>query len=280
MAAQEKKTETVEALARGLRVIEIFDDKQAEMTLSEVAQRADLSPATARRILRTLAMLGYIGSHNKRFFLLPRVLALGGAFMRSAQTEDAFLPELRRIVELFGDAASIGILSGADVFYLAHISDQKAVRPVAGLGVSYPLHATSMGKVLLSGLSEARFEDYLARAHREPITTETITDASRLREEVGKARQQGYATAKDELAYGVTALALPIYVPTEGIIAAVNTSGYSGHVTPQTLVDERLDEMRISARRISDTLMRFPTLRSAVIGARWESPTREPGNTA
>tara|TARA_R110002051_G_scaffold2620_5_gene13940 strand:- start:1572 stop:2465 length:894 start_codon:yes stop_codon:yes gene_type:complete len=269
----EKRAELVDALARGLSVIEAFDENDPEMTLSAVAHKTNLSPATARRILRTLQLMGYVGSLNKRFFLLPRVLGLGSAFMRSTQTEDALLPELRRLVDLFGDAASVGILSGADVFYLAHTSDQRAIRPVAGLGVSYPLYATSMGKILLSGQPQDSFENYLAQTERDALTSATITDPDGIRAEVSKAAKQGYATVRDELAYGVTALAVPIFLPSEGIVAAVNTSGYSGHVTPEKLVEDRLEEMRISARRIAETLLRYPVLRNGFIGGTWPFST-------
>ena len=42
-------------LAKGLTVMRAFNGERATMTLSETAAAADLTRATARRILRTLA---------------------------------------------------------------------------------------------------------------------------------------------------------------------------------------------------------------------------------
>lgn len=266
-----KRPEIVEALARGLRVLEAFNDGGAEMSITEVAQRTDLTPATARRILRTLEMLGYVGSANKRFHLRPRVLSLGSAFLRSMNIDEAFTPELRNIVKRFGDAASVGVIRDRDVFYIAHFAEPKGMRPVAGVGVSLPLHATSLGKVLLAGLSPSQLDRYFAGNALTTFTPSTIADEAALRDNLAQVREHGYATSRDELTYGVTALAVPVHIPGKGSVAALNTSGYSGHVTPETLIAERLEALRRTANSIAHILMRNPALCNALV-----APAGEP----
>jgi IclR family pca regulon transcriptional regulator len=77
---EDRPAEFVEALAKGLAILECFDASHPEMTLSEVARRVGLSPAAARRSLITLSALGYVGQREKRFHLKPRIMALGSAF--------------------------------------------------------------------------------------------------------------------------------------------------------------------------------------------------------
>ncbi len=81
----DKPPEFVEALAKGLAIIEAFDAGHPEMTLSEVARRVGLTPAAARRSLLTLMSLGFVGQDGKRFHLRPRVMALGSTFYLSAR---------------------------------------------------------------------------------------------------------------------------------------------------------------------------------------------------
>ena len=76
-AKQGADREFVEALARGLSVIEAFDESNAELSLSDVARRVAMSPATVRRSLHTLEALGYVRVVNKRYVLAARVLTLG-----------------------------------------------------------------------------------------------------------------------------------------------------------------------------------------------------------
>src|SRR6202035_4866461 len=70
------RPEFVAALAHGLEVLQVFDERHAEMSLVEVARLTGLTPATARRSLHTLIELGYVRSINKRFVLTPHVLSL------------------------------------------------------------------------------------------------------------------------------------------------------------------------------------------------------------
>jgi IclR family transcriptional regulator, pca regulon regulatory protein len=259
-----KDGELLEALARGLAVIEAFDATDSEMTLSQVAQKIDIAPATARRILRTLVALGYVRSINKRFLLSPRILGLSSAYLRSAHVEDALLPELSRLVEKFGDASSVGILEGRSLFYIAHLSYQRSVRPVAGIGVTYPAYPTSMGRVLLAGLSDEELDKYLREIPLKKLTDRTTTDPKKLKSIIRTVRAQGYAAVCDELAYGVTAIAVPIILETNTVIGAVNTSGYSGRISIEDLVDQRLEGLRIAAARIGEMLLRYPTLRHSL----------------
>jgi IclR family transcriptional regulator, pca regulon regulatory protein len=265
MSRRQADREFVEALSRGLAVIEVFDAAHSNLSLSEVARRAGLSPATARRSLHTLEALGYVRSINRRFMLSARILALGSAYLRAAHVDEVLMPELRRLVSLFGDAASVSVLDGHHILYLAHVSQQRAVRPIAGTGVTYPAYATSMGRVLLAGLRHAELVTYLAEARIEKLTERTETNRGRLREIVEAARRNGYATAVDQLAYGITALAVPVQVADGRSVAALNSSGYSGHIGEETLVRERLVELRLSASRIAAIITRYPALYHSLI---------------
>lgn len=260
----ERPAEFVEALAKGLAVLEAFDGAHPEMTLSEVARRVDVSPAAARRSLITLMALGYVGQRAKRYHLKPRVMALGSAFFYSARVEELLLPDLRRIVETFGDAASVGTLDGADVIYIAHHSVQRARRASAVMGARYPAFATSLGRVLLAGLPEADFAAWLERLEPEALTARTCIDKAELAAEIARARAQGYATTVDQLDYGITALAVPIRDAEGRTVAALNSSGYTGMVTPEQLVGDRLPELRAAASHIAHEMARYPVLQAVL----------------
>ena len=98
----DRPAEFVEALAKGIAVLECFDAAHPDMTRSEIARRVGLTPAAARRSLITLSALGYVGSQGKRFHLRPKVMTLGSGFYFAAQIDELLLPELRQIVEAHG----------------------------------------------------------------------------------------------------------------------------------------------------------------------------------
>ena len=260
----DRPPEFVEALAKGLAVLESFDADHAEMSLSDVARRAGVTPAAARRSLITLVTLGYVGHKDKRFFLRPKVMGLGSAFYFSAHIEDLLLPELRHVVDLFGDAASVATLDGADVIYLAHHSVQRARRPTAVVGARYPAHATSLGRVLLAGLPDDALDAYFATLQPVALTRKTVTAIDDLRHEVMLARERNYATTVDQLDYGITAIAVPIRGSSGRTIASLNSSGYTGMVSPEQLVAERLPELQAAAARLAHAVTRYPAAESII----------------
>lgn len=260
--------EYVGGLTKGLAVIEAFDAGHAEMTLSEVARRALITPAAARRSLHTLVKLGYVRHVNRRFMLSARVLVLGAAYLRAAHVEEILLPELRRVVSRFGGASSVTVLDRGQILYIAHYSEERANRIFAGVGVSYPAYPTSMGRVLLAGQPAEELEAYLKTVCMEKLTEFTVTDREKLSGIVAKARKDGYATAVDELDYGITALAVPIR-DAEGrrVVAALNNSAYSGRVKIKDMIAERLPELMESASRLSEGLARNPALARSIASA-------------
>lgn len=258
----DRPADFVEALAKGLSILEAFSAARSEMTLSEVARTVSLTPAAARRSLITLSTLGYVGQTGKRFHLKPKVMSLGSSFYFASRIEELLQPELRNIVTTFGDASSIGTLEGCDVIYVAHQSVQSARRASAVVGARYPAHATSLGRVLLAGLPEDELETFFCGLQPRPLTSRTVTDVPTLRRIVAEVRDQTYATTVDQLDYGITAIAVPIRGADGRTVGALNSSGYSGLVTPEILVAERLQALRAAASNIAQTLQRYPLLES------------------
>jgi len=262
----ERPSEFVEALAKGIAILESFDAAHPEMTLSEVARIVGLSPAAARRSLITLQTLGYIGQTNRRFYLKPKIMTLGSSLYFSVGIGDVLQPDLRELVEQFGDASSVGTLDGESVIYIAHSSVQRARRAAATIGARYPAYATSLGRVLLAGLPDDKLDAYFNRVRPTALTSLTVTDIDQLRQIVLSVRELGYSTTVDQLDYGITAISVPIRGPDGQTVAALNSSGYTGLVSPQKLVDERLPSLRAAASRIGHSLTRYPMLQTVMGG--------------
>jgi IclR family pca regulon transcriptional regulator len=263
----EKRSEFVTALARGLTVIEAFSAGAPELTLSEVAARTGLSPATARRALITLVELGYVGAVGKRFVLRAKVLGLGSAFLNSMNIRELAQPCLQEVADRFKDSASLAILDGDSVMYIAHVPSKRRIRYYASVGYRLPVFGTSLGLILMAHREPESVEAWLAKAPFPAYTAKTITTADALREALAKARERGYATAEEQLEYGVAAIAVPVRDGTGRVVASINCSSELERNDLQTLVDTRLEPLRSTAGQIERGLERFPALaRSLALG--------------
>ncbi len=255
-----KDGEFLSTLERGLSVLRAFTRERPAMTLSEVAAATHLSPAVARRCLHTLVELGYVGRDGKRFLLTPEVMGFASAFLESMNLEQAVRPHLQTVRDQTGDSSSMAVLSDDEILYLVHVSTNRMVRLGAGIGTRFPAYATSLGRVLLSALSDADLKRYLDTCELKPLTDRTVTSKRELEKIVKGVRKNGYAMIRDELDYGIVSVAVPVCYRGSGVVAAINCSTATSRIDPDEMVDSRLPFLHSAARAIELELQRYPTL--------------------
>jgi DNA-binding IclR family transcriptional regulator len=129
----------------------------------------------------------------------------------------------RKLAADSGETVNIAVLSDRSALYLDQVAGQSALQSHNWVGQHIPLHATSNGKVLLSGLSSDQLDQRLPRL--PSYTSETVTSKAKLRRELAEVREQGYAVAVDELEVGLTAIAAPIRNAHGDVIASLSVSG-------------------------------------------------------
>jgi IclR family pca regulon transcriptional regulator len=254
------RREAMGGLAKGLAVIRAFSREHSPLTLSEIAARAGMPAATARRCILTLEELNYITRKGRTFFLRPKVLELGAAYLESMDIDHLTQTHLEELARLTGDSAALSVLDGNDIVYVARTSVRTLLRLEAHVGSRFPAHVTSMGRVLLAGISAERLERYFATQDFVALTDRTVTDPRKLRRLIDDCRRAGYAAVEDELAYGVVAVAVPVHDLQGRVVAALNSSSHSKRITKARLVRERLSLLKQASLEISAEFSRVPGL--------------------
>lgn len=244
----------VTALQRGLDVLQTFSRENPVLTLTRVAELTGLSRGTARRLLHTLARLGYVRQDGREFRLTARVLNIGYAYLSALDLVELSRDEMDSLGQLTGESCSVAVLDGTDVVYVARAPSQRIMSTALGLGSRLPAHATSLGHVLLAGLTTPDLAAYLADADLEKFTTHTVTDGDALRAELEQVRAQGWALVDQELEVGMRSIAAPLRNRTGCAVAAMNVSAPASRVTLDTMRRKLLPPLLSAAERISDML--------------------------
>lgn len=252
--------EFVQSLARGLRVIRAFDAQHPELTLSDVARRADLTRAAARRFLLTLESLGYVrassvaGGSSARFALTPRVLELGVSYLSALSLPEVAQPHLERLSREVDESVSAAVLDGADIVYVARVPTRRIMSVRITIGTRFPAYATSMGRVLLAALPVAEAEAVLSDAPLEALTARTVTRPEDLAEVLAGVRTQGWSIVDGELEPGLRSVAVPVRGRTGGVVAAVNVSTSATRDALERLTDAYLPPLLATAAAIEAEL--------------------------
>jgi IclR family pca regulon transcriptional regulator len=238
------RRDLIAGLEKGLAVICAFDQDRPLLSVTEVAERCQLTRAAARRYLLTLEHLGFVRSERGRWSLSAKVLRLAQSYMQSGRLPRLVQPELHRLVSALKEASSAGVLDGDDVICIAALTAGHLVSSTLQPGTRVPAWCTANGRVLLAGLPTEQSDAWLAGRDFSALTPHTLTDRERLRAELARVRHQGYALVDQELEIGLRTISVPLLSADGAVLAAINVSAHAARRTPEQLVDECLPALR------------------------------------
>jgi len=251
---QKPNDQFVQSFARGLSVIRAFGPDAREMTLSEVADRTSLTRAAARRILLTLQQLGYVAATGRKFFLTPRILDLGYSYLSTTPLWDLAEPNMEELVSRVHESSSASVLDGTDIVYILRVPTKKIMTISLSIGSRLPAYCTSMGRILLGGLSAEELDNTLRKSDLKAITPHTVIDPARLKQIIRDDCAKGWSLVNQELEEGLVSLSVPIQDRTGRIVAAMNVSGQATRTSADEMVRTILPQLTRAALQIGDAL--------------------------
>jgi IclR family pca regulon transcriptional regulator len=217
----------VASVGKAFAVLKSFTTEHFELTLSEIAARADLDRGTSFRLIQTLVELGYLQTvpQSRRFRLGVACLDLGYTVLSHGSLRTIVEPLLRDLVPDVGDAASLGMLDGGDVIYLARTGaglDRHKMdrRP----GTRVPAYSAALGHVLLAQLKRSEQIERLESRPRIKLSERTLTDLDALLARLEQVKKKGHAVSDGENAYGLRTLATPIFDAQGAVIAGLSVT--------------------------------------------------------
>jgi IclR family transcriptional regulator, pca regulon regulatory protein len=226
-SSKDSEKNTVQSLAKGFRVLEAFTAQEPELTLAEVARRADIDNATAFRFLNTLVQTGYVERvpDARLFRLTTKVLDLGFNAIAHSDLRTQARPILRSLIGEINEAASVGVLDGANIIYIERIQAGLARLGVdTRIGSRVPAYATAIGHAVLAWLPRESQIAILEAQPRPRLTETTQTKLDALLARFVEVKARGYAVSDQETVPGLYVLAAPILdsdgVPLAGISIA------------------------------------------------------------
>ncbi len=205
---------------RVVRVLELLASQPNDgVALSDLARRLDMSKATALGVTGALTRAGYLvrSEETKTYKLGPALLGLGRAATEARASLTFARPEMERLNEELGVAASIATLAGDKIAILARTGPYGELDRIIKIGQRYPYTPPS-GCVLAAWLADDAIEEWLVDF------PEVSMDGSmqHLRALVDSARKVGFVIEKMS---GISVGALTVL------------AGLDGHNVPAPAVD-------------------------------------------
>lgn len=202
----------VQVIDRSLNLLDALYSEARPMSLVELSRRLDLPKSTTMRLLMVLQRHRLVEKHAEtgEYRLGLKLFELGSAAVAQLDLADLAGQHLRELVSSTGETAYLSVLDGNEALTLERVDSAQAVRVPATLGRRSPLHCTAIGKVLLAYLPANRLMGVLGSARLKAYTPKTITSLARLREELRRVRERGFAVDDEEIEEGVKCIAAPV----------------------------------------------------------------------
>ena len=250
-ASRPDDKEFMATLAKGLAVLGCFGRQRPAMTLSEAALAANVSRATARRILRTLAELGYVEQRGRQFSLSPNILQLGFAYLATQNWIERAVPLMKELSERVGESCSAAILQGTEVVYVARVPTRRIMSVGISVGSRLPAFHTALGRVQLGFLEDAEIWRRLKSVRIEPYTPYTIIDVQALYERIHADNEQGFSIVDEELEQGLRAMAVAVVDRAGQAVGAINLSTHATRITRNEMRERFLPELKRVAEQLA-----------------------------
>ncbi|MGH8915967.1 MAG: IclR family transcriptional regulator [Acidimicrobiia bacterium] len=243
-------------LDRTFAILSVFTDEAPEWTTTEAAHARDLPVPTVHRILSALEKHGYVtrDGATKRFRLGTAALELGRLARATIDVQSVSVPILQSLAAETGETALLTALNRdrSGSVCLDRVESSHDLRLSLAPGRQMQLHAGASQKALLAYMEESEIESVVGGV-LTPLCRATITDGKRLREELAKIRERGWATSYEETNLGVWGIAVTLLDPDGGVVAAVGLAGPRIRV-PKNRVGNVLETLQDGAAEIASRL--------------------------
>jgi DNA-binding IclR family transcriptional regulator len=218
--------------------------------LTELAEELDMNKTTVYNHLKTLQSEELVIKEDDEYRLALRFLSFGGSVRRKLPLHQTVKPELYRITEQTAETATFMTEEFGRGVYLESVSTTRTRNIDIYPGLRVHLHASSLGKAILSELPEHRVEEIIEAHGLEAHTPQTITDRAEIYEELERIRERGFAVDDEEFMRGLRCVATPITEDDGSVLGAIGISAPTTQVDDARFFEEFPDIVRSSANVI------------------------------
>lgn len=219
----------IQSIQRAFEIIDCFNEENKELRLNDISKMLDLNINTTRGIVNTLVYYSYLNHDEEKnmyklgYVFLPKFKLLKNRdnnvfienleeFLKDIANKYGVNTRFHHIVD--NNITKIFSEEPDSSRYFLYIKDSKEL----------PLNATSSGKLILKYSNPEFLQMYLKNIPKEKLSPNTIIEKDSLVEELEKIERSGYSVEIDEVAVGISSVAVPI-IKSGQLVSTISATG-------------------------------------------------------
>jgi IclR family acetate operon transcriptional repressor len=225
---------------KAFNLLNAFHRPDEWLTSCELSRRANLPIASGYRLIQTLTEVGAIvrgprGRYRPGMLLvsLSRNVAVGELLREASH---GILSELSNRHNI---TVHLGLLEDGMVSYVAKLFTPTSFATHTRVGAQLEAYCSGLGKVLLAALPDDRLESFTMASDLVALTPYTVTDSAKLRAQLQKVRECGFAIDDRESQANMFCVAVPVLDGEGRTLAAISATDSARRMTAEFQVEIR-----------------------------------------
>lgn len=241
-----------QTVQRAIVIIEALAEQPR--TLSEVAQLLGVHRSTALRLLQTLESSGFARQRTDgRYAVGTHLISIAQQTLDSLDLRELSTPHLRALHAKCGHTIHLAQLIDDQVIYVDKVDGTEGVRMYSRIGRPASLHASGVGKAILSQMPREHREQLLQNTELSHYTAATFSTQEGLRDELERINQRGWAADDGEFEDFINCVAAPVSNSTGDIIAAISIAAVKV-IAPPSQLRRLVPDLQEQAKNLSREL--------------------------
>jgi IclR family KDG regulon transcriptional repressor len=270
MRTPKSKSAPVGVIGKVLRILELLNHSPNGLQLREIATKTGINKSTAYRFLSHLKAEGYLFRDDAGTYMLGARLAhLGTGVSFQSMLCRICRPILESLRSVTDETVNLAVLDGPQIVYLDVLESQNTFRLASPVGMRRPALCTSLGKVIIANLEDARqIEEILSSIQAVPSPARKVNGIAKLRKELRQICEEGFSLDDEESVTGARCVGAAVFGADDRVVAGISVSAPVVRMTRERLpffsAEVRKAALEIS-RRLGQRIRNGERLASSTI---------------
>lgn len=212
------------------------------VSVSELAEKVDLSPGAVHTHLSTLKLNGFVQQDGKKYRLGMEFIPFSERVRNQTALYQAGKGEVDKLAHEYDAVAHLATEYDGKVLILHETFGEDAVgKELHTKKRDFPqkhIHCTAAGKAILAHLPEERVDEIIDREGLPAYTSHTLTDKDALYTELDRIRDRRYAVNNEEVVHGNRGIGAAVVHDDGEVVGAISISGPANSWRDEQFEDE------------------------------------------
>lgn len=218
----------VKSLYKAIQLLNCFTIQEPELGITELSEKLGIYKSSVHNIVSTYEQCGMLTKNQKsgKYRLGLRILELSHVLLHNHDLRQVANPYMKELAAHTGETCHLACCLDKQVLYVDTVLPDESMLVRSITGLKAPMYCTGIGKALLAYMPDDFIGEVMAMGY-EQFTPNTITDDTRLLEELSHIRRRGYSIDQMEHEYGVKCIGAPVFNRSGAPVAAISITGPS-----------------------------------------------------